>query len=293
MDGVLNIDKPAGMSSHDVVLQVRRLLGEKRIGHTGTLDPMATGVLVLCLGKATRIARYLEAGEKEYLATMKLGIVTDTLDAEGRILESRTYAPPEISQVREVLQRYRGEITQTPPAYSAIKVSGVASYKLARQGKAVALKPRGVTIHALELLEYCDPAVRIRVRCSKGVYIRTLCSDIGAALGTGAHVADLRRTASGSFLIDHSVTLDRLAVAVREGAIGNILVSMDKALDDVPFISVNQDESRKIAHGARIQGQEKGYRIDRELVRIHDHAGTLLAVGTTKNGELRPVAVFC
>lgn len=151
MDGILNIHKQSGMTSHDVVQAVRRILKEKRIGHTGTLDPMATGVLVLCVGKATRIAQYLEAGEKEYHAVMRLGQTTDTLDAEGRILETRTYIPPDRAQVLKALDGFIGAIMQQPPAYSALKVAGVPSYKLARQGKAEPLKPRAVTIASIEL----------------------------------------------------------------------------------------------------------------------------------------------
>jgi tRNA pseudouridine55 synthase len=293
MNGVLNIDKPAGMSSHDVVLQVRRMLRERRVGHTGTLDPLATGVLVLCLGKATRIARYLEGGTKEYAAVMKLGIVTDTLDAEGRVLQTRTYAQPDRSRVLEALHRFTGTITQTPPAYSAIKIGGVASYKLARQGKATSLKPRAVAIYDLELCDYQDPFIQIRVRCSKGVYIRTLCADIGEALGAGAHLTNLRRTASGPFRIEHAVTLDQLSAAVEGGDVDDLVIPMDRALKELPFISVNDDDSKRIAHGSRVMGTDGDYWIDRELVRIHDNRGTLLAVGSTRNGELRPVTVFC
>lgn len=292
MDGVLNIDKPAGITSHDVVLRVRRLLREKRIGHTGTLDPLATGVLVLCLGKATRIARYLEAGEKEYEAVMRLGIVTDTLDAEGSILECRTYQAPTVEMVHTVLARFIGTIAQTPPAFSAIKVGGVASYTLARQGKAAPLKSRNVSIHTLDLLEYADPFISIRVRCSKGVYIRTLCSDIGEALGGGAHVTSLRRTRSGSFRIADSVTLEKLATAMTESMGEHLFLSIDEALHEVPLVTVNEPDSVKIVHGVRISNREGVFGIDQDLVRIHDHQGSLLALGSTLHGELRPVAVF-
>ncbi len=292
MDGVLNIDKPRGITSHDVVLRVRRLFREKRVGHTGTLDPLATGVLVLCLGKATRIAQYLEAGEKEYTAEMRLGIVTDTLDAEGRVLETIPYKSPDRSLVHDVLGRFTGAIIQTPPVYSAIKVGGIASYKLARLGKAEPLKPRAVMIHDLELIEYNDPFIRLSVRCSKGVYIRTLCADIGAALGTGAHMTELRRTASGSFRVEDSVTLEQVTMAASEGKAGDMIISMNRALENIPFLSVSADDSMKIANGARITGTEASFRIDRDLVRIHDHAGALLALGSTKNGQLRPITVF-
>ncbi len=189
MDGVLNINKPSGVTSHDVVESVRKILHEKRIGHTGTLDPLATGVLVLCAGRATRIAQYLEAGEKEYKAIMRLGVTTDTLDAEGQILETKSYIPPDRQKIIEVLRGFIGPIMQRPPAYSAVKVAGVPSYKLAREGKAQLLKPRAITIYSIELTAFDDPVVSLLVRCSKGVYIRTLCAEIGDALGMGAHLA--------------------------------------------------------------------------------------------------------
>ncbi len=161
MDGVLNINKPSGMTSHDVVERVRRILHEKRIGHTGTLDPLATGVLVLCAGKATRIAQYLEAGEKEYKAVMRLGVTTDTLDAEGQVVATKSYTPPEKQRIIEVMKGFTGSIMQRPPAYSAVKVAGVPSYKLAREGRAELLKPRPVTIFSIELTAFEDPLVSL------------------------------------------------------------------------------------------------------------------------------------
>jgi len=194
MDGVLNINKPTGMTSHDVVQLARRLLGEKRIGHTGTLDPLATGVLVLCIGKATRIAQYLEAGDKEYRAIMRLGVTTDTLDAEGRVLETRTYAAPDRATLLKVMQQFTGSIMQSPPAFSAVKIAGVPSYKLARQGRAKPNKPRPATIYSIDLTAFENPLVNLTVRCAKGVYIRSLCADIGDALYAGAHLTGLQRT---------------------------------------------------------------------------------------------------
>lgn len=293
MDGVLNINKPPRMTSHDVVQAVRRITGEKRVGHTGTLDPMATGVLVLCMGKATRIAQYLEAGEKEYKAVMRLGVTTDTLDADGRVLETRTYSPPDRSQLLQVLKHFIGTIMQRPPAYSAIKVNGVASYKLAREGKAEPLKPRQVTIFDIELTAYEDPFISLTVKCSKGVYIRTLCSDLGEVLGPGAHLAGLVRTRSGRFAIDRSVTLDQLTNAAADGTLERLLVSLDEALSDFPGHVVADDDAEKILHGGRIllppspiPGERAG------LIRIHDRSGSLLALARAVDSELRPELVF-
>ncbi len=290
MDGVLNINKPSGISSHDAVQQVRRLLGQKRIGHTGTLDPLATGVLVLCIGKATRIARFLEAGEKEYEATLRLGVTTDTLDREGRVLDTRTYEPPEKSDVVRVLNGFIGTIMQRPPAYSAIKVGGVPSYKLARAGKDEPHKPRPVTIYGIDLAAYDDPVISIRVRCSKGVYIRVLCADIGEALGPGAHLTSLVRTRSGCFSIDDAFTLDQLALLPE--SMDRAIVSIDKALDAIPAVSLNEKDAGRIVHGNRIVNAEGRIWTEGMLVRTHDQTGRLIALSRTRGGELTPEIVF-
>ncbi len=293
MDGVLNINKPAGMTSHDVVQAVRRITREMRVGHTGTLDPLATGVLVLCTGKATRIARYLEAGEKEYKAVMRLGVTTDTLDAEGRVLETRSYSPPDRPQLLHALKNFIGTIMQRPPAYSAIKVKGVASYKLARQGKAKPLEPRQVTIYDIDLTAYEDPLVSLTVKCSKGVYIRTLCSDLGDVLGPGAHLTGLVRTRSGRFAIDRSITLDQLTDAAAAGTLDRVLVSLDEALADFPELSVADTDAAKILHGGRILLPTSPISEERAgLIRIHDRSGSLLALAQTVGSELRPELVF-
>jgi tRNA pseudouridine55 synthase len=291
MDGILNINKPAGLTSHDVVQQVRRLLKEKRVGHTGTLDPSATGVLVLCIGKATRIAQYLEAGEKEYRAVMQLGVTTDTLDADGKVLETRCHVPPDRSRVLQALQQFIGAIMQTPPAYSAVKVQGVPSYKLARQGKAEPLKPRQVTIHAIELASYEHPFIGIDVRCSKGVYIRTLSADIGEALGCGAHLTSLIRTRSGRFGVNEAVSLGQLELLSGKGALQELIVALDTALEDIPSVTIEDDSAQKILHGNRISAPAGNIRED-VLVRVHGRDGTLLALAREKGGEIRPETVF-
>ena len=293
MDGVLNINKPSGMTSHDVVQAVRRLLKEKRVGHTGTLDPLATGVLVLCIGRAPRIARCLEAGNKEYDAVMRLGVTTDTLDAEGRVLETRSYDPPARSQLLQAVNTFTGTIMQQPPAFSAVKVAGIPSYKRARQGNAEPLKPRQVTIHAIELAAYDNPLVNLIVRCSKGVYIRSLCADIGEMLGSGAHMAGLVRTRSGRFTIQKAVTLGTLAEAAAAGSTEQLLVPMDEALADFPEIALHAADADKILHGNSVllpepssQGSMQG------LIRVHDHAGRLLGLARTDGTGLRPELVF-
>jgi tRNA pseudouridine55 synthase len=293
MDGILNVNKPSGMTSHDVVQAVRRIVKEKRVGHTGTLDPLATGVLVLCVGKATRIARYLEAGEKAYNATMRLGVTTDTLDVEGRILETRSYDPPGRARLLRTLQSFTGALMQQPPAYSAIKVGGVPSYKLARQGKAEPLKPRQITIYGIELTAYEDPLVSFTVRCSKGVYVRTLCADLGETLGSGAHLTSLVRTRSGRFAIDHAITLDQLVDAFAAGSLDRVMISMDEALTDFPETAIGEAESTKILHGGRITLPQPLTADEAAvLVRVRDRSGRLLALARAVKGELQPELVF-
>lgn len=292
MDGVVNIDKPPRMTSHDVVQKVRTILREKRIGHTGTLDPLATGVLVLCVGKATRIAQYLEAGIKEYEAVMHLGVTTDTLDAEGRVLEKRGYVPPGNEKVLEIVHRFIGQIMQRPPAYSAIKVAGVPSYKLARQGKAEPLKERVVTIHNIKVTAYKDPLVELTVTCSKGVYIRTLCADIGEALGMGAHMTSLVRTRSGRFDIGHSIALKDLADLAASGKADKVLVPITEALADFPTALISDIESARILHGNQVPCPGSLANGANDFVKVLDPGGKLLSLARVVSGVLKPELVF-
>jgi tRNA pseudouridine55 synthase len=295
MDGVLAINKASGMTSHDVVAVARRLLHEKRIGHAGTLDPLATGVLVLCVGKATRIAQYLEAGEKEYRVVMKLGVVTDTLDADGRVLETTSYDPPSLERVEKVVNGFAGEIEQTPPAYSAVKVNGVPSYARARKGEDIRNKSRIVTIHSLKIVSYVDPLIELKVRCSKGTYIRTLCADIGSKLGTGAHVTELQRTRSGDFPIERTVTLDELGRAAEEGRAEHTLASVDEALKRFPAVIVRETDVLRVAQGnfiADIAPPVVENDANGERLRLHDERGRLLALASRDNGKLKMELVF-
>jgi tRNA pseudouridine55 synthase len=294
IDGILNINKPSGMTSHDVVQIARRLLGEKRIGHTGTLDPLATGVLILCIGKATRIAQYLEAGEKEYRAIMRLGVTTDTLDAAGRILETRTYEKPDRRTLLRVMQQFTGTIMQSPPAFSAVKISGVPSYKLARQGKAIQNKPRPATIYGIELTAFEDPLVSLTVRCSKGVYIRSLCAEMGNALYAGAHLAGLQRTRSGSFSINAAVTIETLARMAENGTVADVVTSIDDALAEFPVVELGTAESGRVMHGNKVDcpGADKGLNAWRGLVRVHDSVGRFLALARYDGATISPELVF-
>ena len=210
MDGILNINKPRGITSHDVVIQVRKIFPFKKVGHAGTLDPDATGVLVVCLGKATKAVRFLINDDKEYEAVMILGISTDSQDASGKVLKRVDEVKVSETDVREVMERFRGDIEQIPPMVSAIHYKGKRLYQLARQGKVVERAPRKVKVFSLEILKMELPQIKFGVVCSKGTYIRTLCADIGEALGCGAHQAELTRIRSGAFHIRDSLTLEEL-----------------------------------------------------------------------------------
>jgi tRNA pseudouridine55 synthase len=209
VDGALLLDKPVGLSSNRALQEAKKLLGAEKAGHGGTLDPLASGLLVVLLGEATKFAGPMLEADKEYLASVKLGERTDTADAEGTVLERKPVHVDD-AQLQGVLARFRGPIEQTPPMHSALKRHGVPLYKLARKGETVERQPRRVEIHELELLARRGDLLDLRVRCSKGTYVRTLAEDIGAALGTGAHLAALRRTGSGRFRIDDAVTLEAL-----------------------------------------------------------------------------------
>lgn len=250
--GVLNINKPAGMTSHDVVEVVRKLLRTRRVGHTGTLDPQATGVLPVCVGRATKIAQYLTQADKEYVLTLRLGIATDTQDAAGRVLWRAEDVAVTRLQVEAILGGYRGSIQQVPPLFSAKRVGGERLYRLARRGEVVDRAPVTVTVHALDLLEMDGPCVRLRVHCSKGTYARTLCDDIGRALGVGGHLQDLVRTRSGRFALAEALSLEALAERVGAGQVEEVLIPVPEALGHLPAVRVVPEASRAVLHGAAL-----------------------------------------
>ena len=293
MNGVLIINKPRGWTSHDVVNKCRRILQEKQIGHTGTLDPLATGVLVLCIGKATKIVRYLEADEKEYTAELTLGSTTDTQDADGRVLETRGYAPPSIGHVRDVLNGFLGSIQQRPPAYSALKVNGVPSYRLARQGILQKLEMRPVTIHEIRLLDYTDPIIRFDVRCSKGTYVRTLCADMGEQLGMGAHLVSLVRTRSGRFSLEAALSLEQAETLAAAGQAEQALIPLSEAVGDFPLLIMDESDARRIAHGNAVSlPPGLDLPVQNVPIRLTAKDGRLLALARAVQGTLRPEVVF-
>jgi tRNA pseudouridine55 synthase len=249
LTGVLNINKPEGVTSHDVVDVVRRLLKIRRVGHTGTLDPRATGVLPLCVGRATRIAQFLTQADKEYLITMRLGITTDTLDADGKVQSRTDDIAVDVVTLQEILKSFVGEIQQIPPLFSAKKHRGERLYRLARRGETVEREPIRVKIYELTFLSLELPFVRFRVSCSKGTYARTLCDDIGRAIGCGAHLYALTRIRSGRFLIEDALTLEQLGRIVEEGRIGEVMISVGEALAHLPAVRVHPESTRVVAQG--------------------------------------------
>jgi len=299
MDGLLIIDKPEGLTSHDVVARVRRILKTKRVGHTGTLDPFATGVLVLLIGKATRLAQFVDKDEKEYEAVVQFGSETDTGDKTGtQIAECgmRSEAVAErlrLTDWEAVLSEFRGEIEQVPPMYSAKKVAGKKLYELAREGKAIERKPVKVFIRELELLDDSGigmptSALPIRVVCSAGTYIRTLAQDIGRRTGLGAHLTALRRTRAGRFSLDQSVGLDDLDAEKTA-----ILLPIEEAVSHLPAFILPGDRIEKTRHGMTTKTNGVEYD-DKEIVRMIDEKGKLIAIGVNGKdiSEIKPKVVL-
>jgi tRNA pseudouridine55 synthase len=302
MDGILIIDKPAGPTSHDVIGRVRRILRERRVGHTGTLDPFATGVLVVLVGKATRLAQFLASAEKEYEAVIRLGYATNTGDITGTPLKnpSETVKPRMRWTDREIetaMQSLCGESNQVPPMYSAKKSGGRKLYELARRGEEIERQPVSVHVYTFMptksggqlLRDNADGTVDLtaRVVCSAGTYIRTLAEDFGKLLGPGAHLAELRRTGAGDFLLRDARTLEQLKQIVDEGSLGTILITPDAALSRMPFVHLSASDAQRARHGRAIPMKVVSAEIwaDGEKVRMRDKEGNLLAIGVYDQAE--------
>lgn len=295
ISGVLVVDKPVGMTSHDVVEAIRRGTGIRRAGHTGTLDPRASGVLVILVGPAVRLSEYVSASDKRYQAIIRLGSSTDTFDADGKFV--RTDQPVNVTeeQFENTLKQFEGEIEQTPPPYSAVKVGGRRAYDMARQGEEVELPPRKITVHHLEVLEWAPPEVVVDVHCSSGTYVRSLANDMGNALGTGAYLVGLRRTKSGRFSLRDATPLRKLQEAFTAGNWYQFLIPAAEALTDVPAVELNPDDVEEVRHGHRVKaapGVEQP-----QLVRGVSAAGELIALmlpatGEDGSAEWQPKKVF-
>ena len=289
-NGIIIIDKPQGWTSMDVCAKLRGMFHEKRVGHAGTLDPMATGVLPVFIGRATRAVEFAADSDKEYIAGIKLGVVTNTQDATGEVLEER---PVTVSRedIMAILPRFTGAIEQVPPMYSAIKINGKKLYELARKGKEVERKPRPVTIHALELLDGAAPEgdYLLRVACSKGTYVRTLCHDIGQALGCGACMSGLIRVKAAGFTLEDAVTLETAQQAVDGGRGGELLLPVDSCFDHLPRLTLkNAGAEKKIRNGAALNARD----VPDGEYRVYGMDKTFLAIGRAADGKLTTVKSF-
>ena len=286
MNGIILIDKPQGWTSHDVVGKLRGILHERRIGHSGTLDPLATGLLVVFIGRATRAVEFAEADRKEYIAGLRLGMSTDTQDITGRIISKETDIPDE-PEVRIAIERFRGELEQIPPMYSAVKIGGKKLYELARKGESIERKPRHITIFGLEITGRSDNDYILDVVCSKGTYIRTLCHDIGAALGCGGCMSSLRRTKSGVFSVDNAYTIADIQEAADRGEEEKLLLPIDTLFAGYTKLSVDADSEKKLKNGCIINTSSPDGRF-----RVYSEDGEFLLLGDVKDGVMKTVKNF-
>lgn len=287
--GILNIHKTGGMTSHDVVARVRHITGQRKVGHAGTLDPMATGVLLLCLGQATRVSEYLMSGDKTYLARICLGISTDTYDADGQVT-ARAAVNVGRDQVEQTLSQFVGTLEQVPPMYSAIKREGTPLYKLARRGEVAAREARTVQIKTFTLLRWEPPELEMQVECSKGTYVRSLAHDLGQRLGCGAHLIGLVRTCSGRFRLEQAVTLVELEQAFLRGEGPQLVLPIDVALQGFPSVALDPVAADKVLVGQRValRDQPSG-----DVCRVYDLEGRLLALlRRSDDGLWQPFKVF-
>lgn len=286
ISGFLNIDKPLGITSHDVVAQVRRGLNIKRVGHAGTLDPLATGVLIICVGSATRLSEYAMASTKRYRARVQFGVVTTTYDSEGEVVHRADVTHLSRDDVLAALPQFTGEIAQLPPMYSAVKQGGRKLYELARAGEEVERQPRTVRIDALTITDWQPPEITLEVVCGAGTYIRSLAFDLGETLGVGAHLSGLVRTASGHFSLTDAVTLDGLFDGERWRT---ALLPPDTPLLEWMAIHLDADTAAHVLQGRYLEGAQV---TDGTLARGYDPQGRLLAVLLAEGGKWRPYKVF-
>lgn len=289
--GFLNVNKPPGPTSHDIVARIRRGSGERKAGHAGTLDPMAEGVLLVALGSATRLLEYAARSSKQYVAEIELGLETDTYDLTGHIL-TRTNLPAELkdADIVDTFMKLRGEIMQTPPIYSAVKIGGKSAHSRARAGEVFQIAPRRVVIEEISVLNISLPRVTIQVKCSTGTYVRSLAHDFGATLGCGAALARLIRVASGKFHLDDAVQFSLLEAAFNERSWARYMLPPDCVLDDVPRIDLDESQVARVRNGVAIPASHSAV----GLARAYGPDGRFLAVlaGATGRGIWRPTKVF-
>ncbi len=293
-DGILAVNKAAGWTSHDVVAKLRTLLRGPRIGHAGTLDPAATGVLPVLVGRATRIAEYLLDWDKEYRAVLRLGETTDTQDATGRVLARCVPVDVEPEAIRSVVAGFQGRLRQVPPMYSAVKIGGEPLYKAARAGRHIERGPRDITIHRIEVLAVSGRDVTLGIVCSKGTYIRTLCADIGEVLGVGGHLLALERRRVGPLTLDRALSIDEVTARLSEARLAEDMMSLDEALQALPVLVVDEATSVRVLHGVPVPSEavhwstlpgRESLRVG-QPVRLKNPTGRLLAIGEVPEGNL-------
>ena len=293
--GIINVYKEKGYTSHDVVAKLRGIAGQKKIGHTGTLDPDAEGVLPVCLGKATKVCELLTDKDKTYRAVLFLGQTTDTQDASGTVLETSDVSNLNESQVTEAVQSFVGEYAQIPPMYSALKVGGKKLYELAREGKTVERKARNVMIHSIKILRVDLPRVEMEVFCSKGTYIRTLCHDIGEKLGVGGCMESLLRVQVGRFVLADSLRLSEIQKAKEDGNLEKILQPIDSVFEQYRAVRIRPDQEKRLQNGNSFRKPDRLQNYDdQEMVRVYDSNGHFAAVYryVEKDHEFRIVKMF-
>jgi len=289
LDGIFNIYKEKGFTSHDVVAIVRRTIHMKKVGHTGTLDPDAEGVLPVCVGKATKLSDVIMDGRKSYRAMLRLGITTTTEDASGEVLETKEVDFNE-DRIREVVASFIGKLEQVPPMYSAVKVNGKKLYELAREGKEIERKSRTIEVYDIRIRQFLPPdRVEIDVDCSKGTYIRTLCADIGKALGCGGHMAELLRTGTGAFSLENAIKLDELKALAEQEKVETVLLTMEEALEDFPVVKVSEKSQKFLYNGGKIQErfltEKPAVLTEGEIVATYDHENNLVGLYEIKKEE--------
>ena len=297
-EGILNVNKPTAWTSHDVVAKLRGLLKGQKVGHAGTLDPSATGVLPVLVGRATRIAEYLMDWDKEYRAVLRLGEATDTQDATGAVLSRHPTDGLTEEAIRSAIARFQGPLSQMPPMYSAVKVGGTPLYKAARAGRTVTRRAREINVHGIEVLGVSGPDVSLLIHCSKGTYVRTLCADIGEALGVGGHLLALERTRAGPLTIEHALTIEEIRSRLSLGRLDEDFLSLDAALDGLSAVVLDEATAARVLHGVPVPF-EAGHADSLPAgtaVRLKDPSGRLLALGKVAAreegaGAVKPAAI--
>ena len=299
VSGILNVDKPLGQTSFDVVRRVRRGTGEQKVGHAGTLDPAATGVLLVCLGQAVRVSEYLMDLAKVYRAAIRLGVSTDTYDSEGQTVATGAADTVSLEALRQVLEGFVGAIQQVPPAYSAVKVAGQPAYKLARKGEAPALQARRVEVYRLDLLDFRASVVELEIQCGKGTYIRSIAHDIGQELGCGAYLESLVRTRVGPFTLESAVNGQGLEQALGDGSWRTLLLPVDYGLVGLPAVTLHVEDEKDVRHGQAVQLGEAeaaalGQAAPGTQVRAYAEDGSLVGILSydAKLRSWRPRKVF-